>query len=87
MTPRVKAWMRQAESDAAVAKLNAEQGFHSQACYHAGQAAEKALKALIVEAGNPPPIAIRSIDLLKPLLNWASIWRRYSNFISRLLAV
>ncbi|MDA0291276.1 MAG: HEPN domain-containing protein, partial [Cyanobacteria bacterium] len=23
-------------------------------CYHAGQAAEKALKALIVEAGNPP---------------------------------
>jgi len=27
MTPRVKAWMRQAESDVAVAKLNAEQGF------------------------------------------------------------
>ena len=52
MTPRVKAWMRQAESDVAVAKLNAEQGLHSQACYHAGQAAKKALKALIVEAGN-----------------------------------
>ena len=60
MTPRVKAWMRQAESDVAVAKLNAEQGFHSQACYHAGW---------------------------QSTLNWASIWRRYSNFISRLLAV
>lgn len=63
MTPRVKAWMRQAESDAAVAKLNAEQGFHSQACYHAGQAAEKALKALILEAGNPPPYS-HSLDRL-----------------------
>ena len=46
MTPRVDAWMRQANSDWAVAELTAKQGFHSQACYHYGQAAEKALKAL-----------------------------------------
>ena len=45
MTPRVDAWMRQANSDWAVAELTAQQGFHSQACYHYGQAAEKALKA------------------------------------------
>ena len=31
MTPRVDAWMRQANSDWAVAELTAEQGFHSQA--------------------------------------------------------
>ena len=43
MTPRVDAWMRQANSDWAVAELTAEQGFHSQACYHYGQATEKAL--------------------------------------------
>lgn len=35
--------MRQANSDWALAELTAEQGFHSQACYHYGQATEKAL--------------------------------------------
>ena len=39
MTPRVDAWMRQAESDWAVAELTAQQGFHSQACYHYGKSA------------------------------------------------
>ena len=39
MTPRVDAWMRHANSDWAVAELTAKQGFHSQACYHYGQAA------------------------------------------------
>ena len=37
MTPRVEAWMRQANSDWAVAELTAQQGFHSKACYHYGQ--------------------------------------------------
>ena len=32
MTPLVYAWMRQANSDWAVAEFKAEQGFHSQAC-------------------------------------------------------
>ena len=39
MTPRVDAWMRQAKSDWAVAELTAQQGFHSQACYHYGKSA------------------------------------------------
>ena len=55
MTPRVDAWMRQANSDWAVAELTAKQGFHSQACYHYGQAAEKALKALLISLGSLPP--------------------------------
>ena len=52
MTPRVDAWMRQANSDWAVAELTAQQGFHSQAC---GQAAEKALKGLLISLGSLPP--------------------------------
>ena len=55
MTPRVDAWMRQANSDWAVAELTAQQGFHSQACYHYGQSAEKALKALLISLGSLPP--------------------------------
>jgi HEPN domain-containing protein len=33
----------------------AAEAFHAQACYLAGQAAEKALKALLVAAGITPP--------------------------------
>ncbi|MFM8605295.1 MAG: HEPN domain-containing protein [Cyanobium sp.] len=55
MTPRVEAWMRQALSDLEVARLTAAQGYHPQACYHAAQAAEKALKALLIAAGSRPP--------------------------------
>ena len=55
MTPRVDAWTRQANNDWAVAELTAEQGFHSQACYHFGQAAEKALKALLISLGSLLP--------------------------------
>ena len=53
MTPRVDAWMRQANSDWAVAELTAKQGFHSQACYHYGQAAEKALSRMNSETRYP----------------------------------
>ena len=46
MTPRVDAWMRQANSDWAVAELTAEQGFHSQACYHYSHALERLVDSL-----------------------------------------
>ena len=52
MTPRVDAWMRQANRYWAVTELTAKQGFHSQACYHYGQAAEKALKGLLISLGS-----------------------------------
>lgn len=63
MTPRVEAWIRQAQSDLAVARLTASEGFHAQACYHAGQAAEKALKGLLVACGVVPPHS-HSLDRL-----------------------
>ena len=60
--------MRQAKSDWAVAELTAEQGSHSQACYHYGQAADKALKALLISLGSLPPYSHaleRLVDSLK----------------------
>ena len=47
--------MRQAKSDFEVGQLTQAQGFHSQACYHYGQAAEKALKGLLISLGTLPP--------------------------------
>ncbi|MFM7395421.1 MAG: HEPN domain-containing protein [Cyanobium sp.] len=38
-----------------MASLALDHGFFSQACYHASQAAEKALKSLIIELGAEPP--------------------------------
>ena len=46
MTPRVDAWMLQANSDWAVAELTAEQGFHSQACCHYSHALERLVDSL-----------------------------------------
>jgi HEPN domain-containing protein len=55
MTPRAEARLRQAQNDLAAARVTAAGDFHPQACYLAGQAAEKALKALLVAAGLTPP--------------------------------
>ena len=51
MTTRVQAWLRQADSDLAVGQLTEAKGFHSQACYHYSQAAEKALKGALISVG------------------------------------
>jgi HEPN domain-containing protein len=48
MKPQVEAWLRQARDDLAMARLAAEAEFHAQACYHASQAAEKALKGVLI---------------------------------------
>jgi HEPN domain-containing protein len=55
MTPRSEAWIRQATSDLKAGRCMESEGFHAQACYLAGQAAEKALKALVVAIGITPP--------------------------------
>lgn len=55
MTPRVEAWLRQAEDDLAMADLACTSGFHAQACYHASQSAEKALKGLLIALDLEPP--------------------------------
>ena len=67
MSGRSQAWIRQAHSDLEAARCTAAQGFHAQACYLAGQAAEKALKALLVAAGVTPPYS-HSLERLVELL-------------------
>lgn len=44
-------------------KLTEKEGFHSQACYHYSQAAEKALKGLLISLGTLPPYS-HSLDRL-----------------------
>ena len=55
MTGRLHAWLRQAHSDLAMAAYASEGGFHAQACYHCSQAAEKALKAMLLALDQEPP--------------------------------
>ena len=54
MTGRLHAWLRQAHSDLAMAAYASEGGFHAQACYHCSQAAEKALKAVLMALDQEP---------------------------------
>ena len=54
MNARPRAWLFQAENDLQMAAVAQEHGFFSQACYHASQAAEKALKSLVLELGVEP---------------------------------
>ena len=68
MTPRAEAWIRQADSDLNAARCMQGQGFHAQACYLAAQAAEKALKALVVATGVTPPHS-HSLERLMELLD------------------
>lgn len=68
MTARREAWLRQARSDFEVAELTEQRGFHSQACYHYGQAAEKALKGLLIALGTLPPYS-HSLDRLVDALS------------------
>jgi HEPN domain-containing protein len=54
---RATAWLRQAERDLAHARRSAEHGDPEWACFAAQQAAEKALKAVLIDLGTrPPPI-------------------------------
>jgi HEPN domain-containing protein len=55
VTPRLQAWLKQAENDLAMAEYARRGGFHAQACYHCSQAAEKALKGLLIGLGEEPP--------------------------------
>lgn len=55
MTPRLQAWIRQAENDLAMADFARTGGFFAQACYGCSQAAEKALKGLLMALGQEPP--------------------------------
>lgn len=64
MKPQVEAWLRQAHDDLAMARLADEGRFHAQACYHVSQAAEKALKGMLIGLDLEPP----RINALEPLV-------------------
>ena len=55
MNSRPEAWLKQAHNDLALVELAKDNGFMAQACYHASQAAEKALKGALLELGIEPP--------------------------------
>lgn len=55
MNSRPEAWLKQAHNDLALAELAKDNGFMDQACYHASQASEKALKGALLELGIEPP--------------------------------
>jgi HEPN domain-containing protein len=54
MTGRLHAWLRQAHNDLAMAAYASAGDFHAQACYHCSQAAEKALKAVLLALDQEP---------------------------------
>ena len=54
MTPRVDAWLRQARNDLAFARHALQGGFHAQSCYSSEQAAEKALKGILIGLDREP---------------------------------
>ena len=55
MNVRPNAWMHQAHEDLSFAQLAGDNGFQAAACFHASQAAEKALKSALLELGLEPP--------------------------------
>ena len=69
MNARPQAWFQQATDDLAVARLTRDNGFFAQACYHSSQAAEKALKGLLLELGQEPPRTHVLSQLLEALAN------------------
>lgn len=52
---RYKVWLRQAQFDLNAANISIKYGFYEWACFQAEQAAEKALKAIIVYHGKSAP--------------------------------
>ena len=69
MNSRPEAWLKQAHNDLALARLVKDNGFMAQACYHASQAAEKALKGALLELGIEPPHTHVLNDLVQRLGN------------------
>ena len=69
MNLRPEAWLKQAHNDLALARLAKDNCFMSQACYHASQAAEKALKGALLELGIEPPHTHVLIELVQRLGN------------------
>jgi HEPN domain-containing protein len=62
-------WLSQADNDLAFARYASEGRFFHQACFHAQQAAEKALKAVHYNDGARAVLGHSAVGLLAKLLN------------------
>ena len=60
-------WLIFAREDLAVAKIVLDEGIYNQACFHAQQCVEKALKGVLVRRGTRPPRTHSITDLLSLL--------------------
>jgi HEPN domain-containing protein len=76
---RCRIWMEQAFFDLAAANLSLNNGYHEWAAYQAEQAAEKALKAVVVHAGWRPP-RMHKLGMLFGICNQASAEFRQTKF-------
>lgn len=68
---RYKVWLKQAGYDLKAAKLSYGNDYHEWACFQAEQAAEKALKAVLVHAGWRPP-KMHKLSILVSYCNHAN---------------
>lgn len=70
MKKLTREWVRKAEADYRLALKIARgrEPFHDQQCFHCQQAAEKYLKALLEELGQPIQRTHQLIDVLRDLL-------------------
>lgn len=64
MPPDAQKWLDFARDDLRMANLAMRDALYNQVCFHAQQAAEKTLKALIIAAGILPPKTHKLADLL-----------------------
>ena len=62
-----KRWLQFAKEDMRMAELALEDGVFNQVCFHAQQAVEKMLKALLAEQGRVIPKTHKVIDLVQLL--------------------
>jgi HEPN domain-containing protein len=63
MKRETREWLNIAEEELRSGEYLFERGFYRMVCYHAQQAVEKALKALLVEKEVPPPRTHNVLDL------------------------
>jgi HEPN domain-containing protein len=67
MSDLAERWLAFAREDLRMAELALAEGIFNQACFHAQQCAEKAIKGYLEQQGQSPPRTHRMADLL-PML-------------------
>ncbi len=79
-------WIAFAEDDLRAARACLKEGVFSQACFHAQQEVEKALKAVIASKGDLPPKTHELRDLLTICLRYTedfAVFKEECNLLSR----